>query len=388
MNLKDHATTKSDKKKGLNKLPPPESAINYPGRSGASPSKPEEIKDTRAARSRTIYVAQNNSREATLEDFTILKVVGRGSFGKVMLVQKKDTKLVYAMKSLRKDALIEKDQIEHTLTERQIMMHANHPFLVKLEYAFATTDKIFFVMSYMRGGELFYHLRENKKFPEPRARFYACQIALALGHLHSSNIVYRDLKPENILMDDQGNVYLTDFGMAKFLPENGSTNSFCGTPEYLAPEIIACRGHGITADWWSYGILLYEMMVGIPPFYNQNVQLMYELIQHGELKFPTRQPLSPEAQDIIMKLLDRNPARRLGANGVEEIKSHPYFRGVNWDDVLSKRIEPPFKPRITSTTSTDYFDEEFTSEDPVNSVIPENRLRMIAAHQEKFKDFQ
>lgn len=151
-----------------------------------------------------------------------------------------------------------------------ILEHVNHPFLVNLQYCFTTTDKIYFVMSFMRGGELFFHLKEAKRFPEDRARFYAACIALGIGHLHASDIIYRDLKPENILMDDMGYVSLTDFGMAKHVPESQKTSSFCGTPEYIAPEIITGRGHNKPADWWSFGILIYEMLVGIPPFYNQN----------------------------------------------------------------------------------------------------------------------
>lgn len=383
LNLKDLSTRKVDKKKGVSRIPAPETAINYHAVSGSN----EETKENRLSRSRTIFKASTNAAEVTLDDFTILKVVGRGSFGKVMLVQKKDTKMVYAMKSLRKDALLEREQVEHTRTEKSIMQHINHPYLVKLEYAFTSPDKIYFVMDYMRGGELFFHLKEAKKLSEDRAKFYAAQIALALGHLHSQNVVYRDLKPENILMDDLGNVHLTDFGMAKFLGEGGTTQSFVGTPEYLAPEIIACSGHGVTADWWSYGILLYEMLVGIPPFYNQNIQLMYELIQHGELRFPQRNPLSPEAQDIITKLLEREPRRRLGANGLDEVKSHAFFEGTNWVLMNQKKCPTPFTPRITNAMSTENFDEEFTSEEAVNSVVPEHRLKLVMQHQDQFKDF-
>ncbi|CAG9318196.1 unnamed protein product [Blepharisma stoltei] len=383
LNLKDLATTKSDKKKGVTRMPASETAVNYQSISGNG----EESKENRDRRSRTIFRASNNSGEVSMNDFTILKVIGRGSFGKVMLVQKKDTKEVYAMKSLRKDALLEREQVEHTRTEKLIMQHTNHPFIVKLEYAFTSPDKIYFVMEYMRGGELFFHLKEAKKLAEDRARFYAAEIALALGHLHQQNIVYRDLKPENILMDDLGNVHLTDFGMAKMLGEGGTTQSFVGTPEYLAPEIIACSGHGVTADWWSYGILLYEMLVGIPPFYNQNIQLMYELIQHGDLRFPQRNPLSPAAQDIITKLLEREPRRRLGANGVDEIKSHQFFEGTDWNLLEQKRLPTPFTPKITNQLSTENFDEEFTSEEPVNSVVPEHRLKLVMQNQDQFRDF-
>jgi serum/glucocorticoid-regulated kinase 2 len=382
LNLKDLATTKADRKKGLSKIPSPESAVNF--RTGPVE---EEKKEHKIKRSQTIYAAKGDSGEVTLNDFNMLKVLGRGSFGKVMLVQKKDTKALYAMKSLRKDALLEREQIEHTKTEKMIMEHVNHPFLVSLEYAFTTPGKIYFVMGFMKGGELFFHLKESRKFTEERAKFYAAQIGLGLGHLHSKNIVYRDLKPENILMDELGNVYLTDFGMAKMLPEGESTMSFVGTPEYLAPEIIACTGHNIMADWWSFGILIYEMMVGIPPFYNQNIQLMYELIQHGELRFPQRNPLSREAQDIITKLLERDPTRRLGARGIEEIKSHPYFEGINWTLIEQKKLPTPFQPRISNAMSTENFDREFTSEEPINSVVPENKLRFVAQNADQFDDF-
>lgn len=376
LSLRDFATTKADKKRGVTKIPSVEAAVNY--------RRTEEAKANRTSRAKTIY---STSQDVTLEDFTILKVLGRGSFGKVMMVRKNDSGELFAMKSLRKDALLEREQVEHTRTEKQIMMHVNHPFLVKLEHAFSTPDKIYFVMRYMRGGELFFHLKEARKFPEDRARFYAVCVLMGLGHLHSQNIVYRDLKPENILMDDDGYVCLTDFGMAKQLGEDGITQSFVGTPEYLAPEIITSQGHGRPADWWSLGILIYEMLVGIPPFYNQNIQLMYELIRHGELKFPQRTPLSPDAQDLITRLLNRDPARRLGARGVEELKTHPFFASVDWNGMLERRIPVPFKPRISAPESAENFDEEFTSEDAVNSVVPDHKMRLVLQHQDQFNDF-
>jgi len=365
-------------------MPAPETAINF---RGEVPNFNEESKDVRGRRSRTIFAATENPSAAILDDFTILKVLGRGSFGKVMLVRKKDNGQLYAMKSLRKDALLESDQVEHTKTEKVILQHINHPFLVKLEYAFATSTKIYFVMEFMKGGELFFHLREAKKFPEDRARFYAAQVGLGLGHLHEQNIVYRDLKPENVLMDEFGNVYLSDFGMAKMLGENGSTQTFVGTPEYVAPEIISCAGHNITADWWSFGVLIYEMIVGIPPFYDQNVNLMYELIQRGKLKFPVKSPVSDDAKDIITKLLDRDPTRRLGAQGFNEIKNHPFFAPIDWVALEAKRLPTPFTPRITDPLQVENFDREFTDEAPTDSVIPENRLNMILQNQDQFQAF-
>ena len=203
----------------------------------------------------TIF-SKKKGEEVSVNDFNLLKVLGRGAFGKVMLVEKKDTKEMFAMKSLRKDEIIDKDQLQHTKTEKLILELANHPFLSKLAYAFQTPEKIFFVMKFYKGGELFQHLRHSKRFDEKRAKFYAAQVGLALGHLHSQGIIYRDLKPENILMDEEGFIVLTDFGMAKMMKKNEVAMSFCGTPEYLAPEIISGEGHDKGADWWSYGILM------------------------------------------------------------------------------------------------------------------------------------
>jgi serum/glucocorticoid-regulated kinase 2 len=382
--LGTYVTTKADKKKNISRIPHVSKAINYQ----SSPAGSAEETKNREQRSRTLFAANEAAAAtASLDDFAMVKVLGRGSFGKVMLVRKKDSGEYFAMKSLRKDALLERDQVEHTRTERTIMQHINHPYLVRLEFAFSSEDKIFFVMAFMKGGELFFHLKEAKKFPENQARFYAAQIALGLSHLHEKNIVYRDLKPENVLMDEFGNVHLTDFGMAKLLPPNSTTMSFVGTPEYLAPEIITGRGHGLTADWWSFGILIYEMMVGIPPFYNQNVQLMYELIQHGDLKFPQRNPLSAPAVDLIQRLLERNPDRRLGARGPQEVLQHVFFAGINWEDLLAKRVQAPFVPTVASESSTENFESEFTEEEPINSMVPEHKLRYVRQHQDAFSDF-
>ena len=275
----------------------------------------------------------------TIEDFNLLKVLGRGAFGKVMLVEKKDNKEVYALKSLRKDEIIDKEQIEHTKTEKMILEHVNHPYLVNLVYAFQTPEKIFFVMQFMRGGELFQHLRNSKRFEESRAKFYAGQILLALGHLHSKDIVYRDLKPENILMDDSGNVCLTDFGMAKIIRKNESSMSFCGTPEYLAPEIITGEGHNKAADWWSYGILVFEMLYGLPPFYNTNQNLMFQLIRDSDVKFPSKPETSEDVKDLIMKLLNKDQKKRLGnKDDSNEIMSHNWFKDIKWTSMEKKEV--------------------------------------------------
>ena len=250
----------------------------------------------------TIFSNHDGSSDVSLDDFKIIKVIGRGSFGKVCLVEYKKTKEVFAMKSLRKDVLIEQEQIESTILEKKILSTIDHPLLCSLKFCFQTSDRIYFVMPFLSGGELFQHLRKFRTFDEEKVRFYGAQICLGLDYLHKKGIIYRDLKPENILMDEKGYLMLADFGMAKELKEGEKAMSFCGTPEYLAPEIITGEGHNASADWWSFGILLYEMLCGLPPFYAENLERMYDLIRGGALRFPRKIQLSKDAIDIITKV--------------------------------------------------------------------------------------
>lgn len=258
------------------------------------------------------------------------------------------------MKSLRKDVIIDYDQIESTLLEKKILLEADHSFLVGMEYVFQTDTKIFFVMRFVRGGELFMHLRKSRNFKEKRAKFYSMIVATALGHLHSKNIIYRDLKPENILMEEDGYICLTDFGLAKILDQNEQAYSFCGTPEYLAPEILEEKGHAFPVDWWALGILTYEMIVGFPPFYtgSSNNNKMYELIKTKPVFFPDAQKhgiaMTSECKDFIEKCLKKNPAERLGTkNDIQEILAHPWFADIDIDALLSRQIEPEFKPKLS-----------------------------------------
>lgn len=321
----------------------------------------------------------------TVDDFDLLKVVGKGSFGKVMQVKKRDSNKIYAMKVLKKQQLIKRKQVAHTKTERKVLEEIDNPFIVALRFAFQTDTKLYMVLDYFMGGELFYHLKNGGRFTEERGRFYAAEIALALQCLHDQTIVYRDLKPENVLLDEEGHIRLTDFGLSKEGVSNTKlTHTFCGTPEYLAPEVIHGQGYGTAVDWWSLGTLLFEMLTGLPPFYNQNLHVMYEKIVRGKLTFPAY--LSSSARSVLTGLLTRDPKLRLGARGgIEDLKRHPFFDGLDWDKLYRKEIIPPFKPAVTEgKMDTSYVDEEFKKETPKDTPdVASNTLRQKV----KFENF-
>ena len=331
------------------------------GLSEEKPTLPKEDSETRAV----------FGEKACMDDFELLKVLGKGSFGKVMQVKKKDTGEILAMKILQKDKVLEKHQLEHTKAERHILQAVQHPFMVHLKYAFQSDTKLYMVLDYVNGGELFFHLQNSVRFSEVRARLYGAEILLALGHLHSLGIIYRDLKPENILLDKDGHVRLTDFGLAKqnIDTNDSKTYTFCGTPEYLAPEVVTSEGHGRGVDWWSLGTLIYEMMNGLPPFYDPNMTEMYKKIIHSPLNFPSF--FSASAKDLLSKLLERNPEKRLGSGetDVEEIKAHPFFESIDWDQLYKREVETPFKPQVGSDTDVQNFDSCFTNEVARDSVV-------------------
>jgi len=325
-------------------------------------------------------------REVDLEDFDLLKVLGRGALGKVTLVQLKETKQLFALKSMRKADLVQRNKLENTKVEKLVLERVDHPFLVGLEYCFQTKEKIFFVTRLMRGGELFQHLRKEKRFSESRTKFYGAVLALALGSLHSNHIIHRDLKPENILMDDDGYLALTDYGMAKILVDDALANSFCGSLEYMAPEVVAESGHGKEADWWGLGILMYELLIGIPPFYNQDANTMLNKIQKSELEFHPHIKISKEAKDFITRCLKKNPEERLGyKEDLKEIMEHPWFSDVDWDALLKKQIQAPFKPTFASDFSTEYFDDEFTSEEAINSITSTVDPEVLQEFDDQFR---
>jgi serine/threonine protein kinase len=310
-----------------------------------------------------------------LEDFTLIRVIGKGSFGKVTLVRKKTNSMIFAMKILSKSHLIKRKQVEHTKTERRVLSVVSHPFIVGLHYAFQTESKLYFVLDYCPGGELFFHLSRMGKFDEKMVRFYGAELVVALEHLHSLGVVYRDLKPENILLDEMGHIKLADFGLAKdhVTEVDSGATSLCGTPEYLAPEVLARKGHGTAVDWWGLGMVLYEMLTGLPPWYTRNRQELFARIREAPLEIPKY--LSPDAASLIALLLHRDPEKRLGSRGAAEVKSHRYFKSVDWDGLLW--ADPPFKPsdpQAKEAGDTSNFDKEFTelpvSGTPMSKMTP------------------
>eukprot|EP00123_Amoebidium_parasiticum_P011290 comp20628_c1_seq2/m.26684 comp20628_c1_seq2/g.26684 ORF comp20628_c1_seq2/g.26684 comp20628_c1_seq2/m.26684 type:complete len:416 (-) comp20628_c1_seq2:18-1265(-) len=306
------------------------------------------------------------------EDFDLLKVLGQGGYGKVFLVRQNEGRQrgqLYAMKVLRKATIVRRQKdTEHIKTERSVLEDVSHPFIVGLQYAFQTEGKLYLILDYLPGGELFTYLEKELTFTEPTAQFYAGEMALALGHLHSLGIIYRDLKPENILLDAEGHVVLTDFGLSKeAIIGNGRTNTFCGTIEYMAPEILLQQGHNQAVDWWSLGALLHDILIGEPPFTGSSRKHTMEKILRAKLNLPAS--LSAQAASLLTGLLRKNPNVRLGAGpgDVEDIKQHPFFEGLNWDDLLMRRIRPPIQPTVDYAEDVSNFDSRFTSQPPVDS---------------------
>ncbi|XP_047283214.1 ribosomal protein S6 kinase alpha-1 isoform X1 [Homo sapiens] len=310
------------------------------------------------------------SEKADPSHFELLKVLGQGSFGKVFLVRKvtrPDSGHLYAMKVLKKATLKVRDRVR-TKMERDILADVNHPFVVKLHYAFQTEGKLYLILDFLRGGDLFTRLSKEVMFTEEDVKFYLAELALGLDHLHSLGIIYRDLKPENILLDEEGHIKLTDFGLSKeAIDHEKKAYSFCGTVEYMAPEVVNRQGHSHSADWWSYGVLMFEMLTGSLPFQGKDRKETMTLILKAKLGMP--QFLSTEAQSLLRALFKRNPANRLGSgpDGAEEIKRHVFYSTIDWNKLYRREIKPPFKPAVAQPDDTFYFDTEFTSRTPKDS---------------------
>uniref|UniRef100_A0A8C1FCD8 Serum/glucocorticoid regulated kinase family member 3 n=2 Tax=Cyprinus carpio TaxID=7962 RepID=A0A8C1FCD8_CYPCA len=311
----------------------------------------EDEDDKSTSTSRNINLGPSANPHAKPTDFDFLKVIGKGSFGKVLLAKRKRDGKCYAIKVLQKKVILKKREQKHIMAERNVLLkNVKHPFLVGLHYSFQTTDKLYFVLDFVNGGELFFHLQKERTFPEPRAKFYIAEMACALGYLHSLNIVYRDLKPENILLDSQ----------------------------YLAPEVLRKQPYDNTVDWWCLGSVLYEMLYGLPPFYSRDTHEMYDNILHKDLIM--RPGASTAAWSILQALLEKDNTRRLGyRDDFNEVRGHEFFVSVKWDDLEQKKLPPPFNPSVESQYDISNFDPEFTEETVPNSVCYSSGQSIINA---------
>lgn len=296
-----------------------------------------------------------------LEDFEVLKVVGQGAFAKVYQVRRIGTLEIYAMKVMRKDKIMEKNHAEYMKSERNILTKVDHPFIVQLRYSFQTKYRLYLVLDFVNGGHLFFQLYRQGLFREDLARIYTAEIVSAVSHLHANGIMHRDLKPENILLDADGHVMLTDFGLAKQFDENTRSNSMCGTLEYMSPEIVLGKGHDKAADWWSVGILLFEMLTGQPPFTGGNRQKIQQKIIKDKIKLPAF--LSSEAHSLLKGLLQKEASKRLGSGpgGSKEIKSHKWFKMINWKKLEARETRPSFLPEVAGKHCVANFEECWTN---------------------------
>uniref|UniRef100_A0A8C1UXJ2 protein kinase C n=1 Tax=Cyprinus carpio TaxID=7962 RepID=A0A8C1UXJ2_CYPCA len=337
-----------------------------------------------------VYILFHRRKEGMqMEDFNCISVLGRGHFGKVLLAEFKGTGKLYAIKALKKGDVVTRDEVDSLMCEKRIFETINvsrHPFLVNLYGCFQTLDHVCFVMEYSPGGDLMTHIH-NSIFSERQARFYSACVLLGLEFLHQNRIVYRDLKLDNLLMDSDGFVRIADFGLCKEGMGHGDrTSTFCGTPEFLAPEVLTDSMYTRAVDWWGLGVLIYEMLVGESPFPGDDEEEVFDSIVNDEVRYPRF--MSPESVSIIQKLLQKNPEKRLGAGeqDANEVKRHRFFQGIEWEALLAKRVKPPFLPSIKAPADVSNFDEEFTRLKPVLTP-PQTPFFLTAEQQEFFADF-
>lgn len=310
----------------------------------------------------TTAEAADEKSETSLEDLETIRTIGTGTFGVVRLVRDRRTGTHYALKVMKKSDVVRLRQVEHVHNERGVLssIQPGHPFIVKLLRTFQDESRLYMLLEYVRGGELFRRLRLVRRFTKAEAVFYAAEVVCALDSLHAAGIVYRDLKPENILIDSEGHIRVTDFGFSKFLGRESRTWTLCGTPEYLSPEVIQGTGHGKGTDWWSLGILIFEMLSGRPPFVGRSCFETYESILEGSLKFPEEDGCFDDepSRDIITKLLERDKSRRLGCGRADarDVMQHRFFAGIDWSVVPRRGLTPPFVPVAPSDGDSSNFD--------------------------------
>ena len=385
-NLNEYVTSKEEKEKQISytRMPKNIKSLNVKDYLFGNQSKTEIDKNKNIVpiKPKFKYIAVNYN------DFEINKVIGRGFIGKILLVKYKKDGKYYAMKMMRKDQIISEELQDNILLEKNILIESQNEFILSLSFFFQTKERIYFITPFIKGGDLYHKLKKDKFLKEDLVKFYSAQIIIALQYLHDLGIAYRDLKPENILLNEDGYIKLCDFGASVKLHGTEKDYNFAGSPEYASPEMINYQGHTVMTDWWSLGILIYEMLYGFTPFFNLDKDRMYDLIINGSISFPEyytnnenneeenqiEYNISEEAKSLITKLLEKDPGKRLGREGLEEIKKEPFFYGIYFDDINKKRYKALFIPDINEKDLTNNFEEEYLNLDIAESPV-ENWLK-------------
>ena len=385
-NLNEYVTSKEEKEKQISytRMPKNIKSLNVKDYLFGNQSKTEIDKNKNIVpiKPKFKYIAVNYN------DFEIIKVIGRGFIGKILLVKYKKDGKYYAMKMMRKDQIISEELQDNILLEKNILIESQNEFILSLSFFFQTKERIYFITPFIKGGDLYHKLKKDKFLKEDLVKFYSAQIIIALQYLHDLGIAYRDLKPENILLNEDGYIKLCDFGASVKLHGTEKDYNFAGSPEYASPEMINYQGHTVMTDWWSLGILIYEMLYGFTPFFNLDKDRMYDLIINGSISFPEyytnnenneeenqiEYNISDEAKSLIIKLLEKDPGKRLGREGLEEIKKEPFFYGIYFDDISKKRYKALFIPDINDKDLTNNFEEEYLNLDIAESPV-ENWLK-------------